>query len=64
MHEIVWDNADDCDLPSYSGSKFSRTLLAIFGFLPMMTVGIADISRAVAGNDGQCSTLNEVFQGK
>jgi hypothetical protein len=37
---------DQQNLPSYSGSKPSRTAFAIFGFLPMMIVGIGDILRA------------------
>jgi hypothetical protein len=46
-----------CTYHHISGSKLSRTLLAILGFLPMMTVDIADILSAGVENHRQYGDL-------
>jgi hypothetical protein len=43
-------------IPSYSGSIPSRTAFAIYGLLPISTVGIGDILRA----DIERGDLNEI----
>jgi hypothetical protein len=43
MCNVLLYEMGDGDVPSYSGRRPSRTLLAILGVLPIMIVGMGDI---------------------